>query len=237
MTEFGCMFYKDCIRILADIAIAEDALAPEKCNLSGIIRIAAPQAFMNTHLAEILSDFAKNHPKINLDVDSDDRLVNMNLSSYDIAIRLGPVPDSTFIAREITKNPTYLCASPLYLEKHGTPQHPSELEFHEGLIYTNRSPNSTWELYNSGNAELYKIKCRLRTDSTSLLLSAAKAGLGIMVTPLLIANAAILNGELKIVLPEYKIDGGSIVAMYRKTHRNSLKINTLVSFLIDALAD
>ncbi|MBA7848140.1 LysR family transcriptional regulator [Klebsiella sp. RHBSTW-00484] len=235
LTEAGLLFYQECVRILEDVILAEEAVAPARSELRGGLRIATSHTFMTTHLATILAEFATGNPGLSLDVSTEDRQVNMHQPDFDVAIRLGPIPDSTLIARTFARNLTWLCASPDYLARHGVPQHPSELEKHDGLLYTHRAPGGCWQLLYEGQVQMWRVRNRLRSDNAFCLLESAKAGMGIVVMPMFLGADAILKGELQIILADWQPDGGNIVALYRQTRRASPVLHALVNTVAEKL--
>ncbi|MEX0579248.1 LysR family transcriptional regulator, partial [Enterobacter cloacae subsp. cloacae] len=98
LTEAGLLFYQECVRILDEVTQAEEAVAPSRSELHGELRIATSHTFMTTHLSTILAGFIGAHPGLSLDISTEDRQINMHQPDFDIAIRLGLVPDSTLIA-------------------------------------------------------------------------------------------------------------------------------------------
>ena len=110
LTEAGLLFYQECVRILDEVTQAEEAVAPSRSELHGELRIATSHTFMTTHLSTILAGFIGAHPGLSLDISTEDRQINMHQPDFDIAIRLGLVPDSTLIARTLARNLTWLCA-------------------------------------------------------------------------------------------------------------------------------
>lgn len=235
LTEAGLLFYQECVHILDEVTQAEEAVAPSRSELHGELRIATSHIFMTTHLSTILAGFIGAHPGLSLDISTEDRQINMHQPDFDIAIRLGLVPDSTLIARTLARNLTWLCASPDYLAQRGTPEHPVELEQHDGLLYTHRAPGGCWQLLHNGQRQNWRVRNRLRSDNAFSLLEAAKAGLGIVVMPLFLGADAILRGELNIILPGWQPDGGNIVALYRQTRRASPVIQALVNLVAEQL--
>ncbi|MFK3912145.1 LysR family transcriptional regulator [Enterobacter cancerogenus] len=229
LTEQGLLFYHECVRILDEVSLAEEAVTPGRTDVCGRLRMTTSHTFMCTHLSPILADFAARYPQIALDIVTEDRHINMHQPGFDVAIRLGTLPDSTLIARHLARNLTYLCASPAYLQRFGTPLHPEELAHHDGLLYSHRAPGGIWQLVHQGEVQPWRVRSRLRSDNAFSLLAAAKAGLGIMVLPLFLGAEAVEKGELQVILPEWRPDGGNIVALYRKTRRDSPVIQALVT--------
>ncbi|WP_368747148.1 LysR family transcriptional regulator [Enterobacter cancerogenus] len=229
LTEQGLLFYRECVRILDEVSLAEEAVTPGRTDVCGRLRMTTSHTFMCTHLSPILADFAARYPQIALDIVTEDRHINMHQPGFDVAIRLGTLPDSTLIARHLARNLTYLCASPAYLQRCGTPLHPEELAHHDGLLYSHRAPGGIWQLVHQGEVQPWRVRSRLRSDNAFSLLAAAKTGLGIMVLPLFLGAEAVEKGELQVILPEWRPDGGNIVALYRKTRRDSPVIQALVN--------
>ncbi|EYS93143.1 LysR family transcriptional regulator [Cupriavidus sp. SK-4] len=230
-TEAGQVFHEYCVRILAEVGEAEDAVLAANTSLRGSLRLAAPMAFSMQYLGPMLSAFSLRYPELRLDVESDDRYVNLHDGNFDVAIRMGQLPDSSLVARPIAPNLHLICASPGYLAAHGTPAHPTDLRHHEGLLYSNREPHGMWQLPVQGELQSFRIRGRLRTDSGHHLLAAACGGLGLAILPAFLAAQAIAAGELCIVLPGYQPSGGQISAVYRRSHRASPKIHALADFL------
>ena len=107
---------------------------------------------------------------------ADDRFVNLQEPRFDMALRMGRLDDSCLVARPITANRHLLCASPAYLARHGVPQHPEELQAHDGLVYYNREPGGMLCLPVDGEPASFRIRVRMRTDSGHQLLEGARAG-------------------------------------------------------------
>jgi DNA-binding transcriptional LysR family regulator len=234
-TLAGSIFYEHSVQILAEVNAAENAVAAARSSLSGSLRVAVPMAFGIRYLPPMLAQFAMRYPDLCLDTESDDRYVNMHDENFDMAIRLGNLRDSTLVAQPIARNRHLICASPAYLSTRGVPQSCDDLQEHEGLLYSNREPQGTWQLPVDGTIQSFRIRARLRTDSGHLLLAAARAGLGLAILPTFLAAEAIAANELQIVLPQHSPSGGSISAVYRKTHRSSPKIRALLAFLTEQI--
>ena len=193
-------------------------------DLRGQLRLSAPLAFTPRYLAPLLARFAERHPQLRVDVQADDRFVNLQEPRFDMALRMGRLDDSCLVARPITANRHLLCASPAYLARHGVPQHPEELQAHDGLVYYNREPGGMLCLPVDGEPASFRIRVRMRTDSGHQLLEGARAGLGLAILPSFLAADALLAGELLPVLPGYSPDGGQVSVVYRKTQRTPRKI-------------
>ncbi len=235
VTDAGRQFYARCVAILSDVVEAEESLERQGSELRGLLRLAAPLTFGIRYLAPILSQFAKLHPDICLDVEADDRYVNLQDENFDLAIRLGELRDSSLVARNIARNHKVICASPAYLAARGVPQHPRDLHDHDGLLYAHRESNGMWQLPVDGEMQSFRIKARMRTDNGYQMLDSARAGLGLVILPMFMAADAIAADELVPVLTDYAPTAGQISAVFRQSKRGSPKIQSLVKFVTEQL--
>ncbi|WP_285355245.1 LysR family transcriptional regulator [Pseudomonas sp. lyk4-R2A-10] len=237
LTEAGEVFYRYCVRILSEVEEAEDAVLAFQSSLRGSLRLAAPMAFSIRYLTPILSSFAVRYPELRLDIEFDDRHVNLHEERYDAAIRIGELPDSSLVAKTITANRHIICASPDYLATHGTPQTPQELSEHFAMLYVNREPHGMWTLPVNNALESFRVRCRMRTNNGHQLMEAAKAGMGLAILPTFLAAQAIVDGELQEVLAPYAPRGGNISAVYRRSQRASPKLQALTDFLCEQIGN
>lgn len=235
ITQSGLLFYDRCVNILADVELAELDVTTMKSHLRGRLRLSVPMVFIDRYLAPILARFANSYPDIELDIEATDNFVNLNDENFDAAIRMGRLTASSLIAKPISVNRHVLCASPKYLEEFGVPEHPNDLQHHEGLLYILREYNAMLQLPIDGNLQSFRIKNRMRSNSGHQLLAAALEGLGITILPTFLAAEYLESGALSIILPQYSPMGGDISVVYRKGYRNSNKIMVLVDYLKEAI--
>ncbi|BEU27997.1 LysR family transcriptional regulator [Paraburkholderia sp. 22B1P] len=233
MTVAGGVFYESASRVLQDVKLAEDSVQETQGSLRGPLRIAVPLTLLTRRIGALLSTFAGQHPDLQLDIEAQDRFVSMQDGQYDVAIRMGELPDSSLIARPITMYHCLICASPAYLERHDTPTHPRDLANHYGVNYYHREPNGMWSLAVDGRRQSFRIRTRMRADSEQMLLEGARAGLGLAILPTFVAADSLLSGDLVPVLQHYPPQGGHISAVYRKAVRTPLRIHALIELLAE----
>lgn len=237
LTESGEVFYRHCISILAEVEEAENAVFTSQLTVRGGLRVAVPMAFGLRYLTPILASFARQYPELDLDLEFDDRRVNLHEDGFDAAIRIGELPDSSLVARTITPNRHIICASPDYLSAHGTPQTPQDLAQHFAMLYVNREPHGMWTLPVNNTLESFRVRCRMRTNCGDQLMEAAKAGLGLAILPTFLAAEAIVGGELREVLEPYAPRGGNISVVYRQSYRTLPKLRALSNFLSEQIGN
>lgn len=143
LTDTGRGFYDRCQRILADLEEAEAAVSQAHATLRGRLRVAAPLSFGLRHLGPAITEFMQQHPQVDFDLDFNDRQVDLLAEDIDVAIRIARLEDSSLIARRLWSSRLVLCASPGYLQAHGTPSTPEDLVAHRALVYSHSQDDPT----------------------------------------------------------------------------------------------
>lgn len=231
LTEVGQAYYERCTRILNDLEEAEQAVADLHAAPRGKLRLNAPVSFGVTHLAPAIAEFLERHPSIEIDMDLNDRYVDLIDEGYDVAVRVGKLRDSTLIARRLAPARRVVCASPAYLEKHGTPQVPEDLINHNCLIYTNVPVAEQWQFKVDGEIRSVRVSGPIRSNNGDLLREAALAGLGIILTPTFLCGESLSSGSLKWMLSDYVFSDISVNAVYPHNRHLSPKVRVFVDFL------
>lgn len=217
LTEIGQAYYERARRILDDVREAEDTARSIRGSLVGRLRLAAPMSFTHFHLSRAISAFLRDHPKLEIEINLNDRRTDLISEGFDLAVRIGVLQDSTMIARVLAPCHRMVCASPAYLEKFGEPRDLDELETrnHKCLIYSNRSPADQWRFKNGDTWHAAKVANHtLTSNNGKALLDAAIDGLGIAALPTFLTSDAISRGELKPILLDYQLSGSSIYAVW-----------------------
>jgi DNA-binding transcriptional LysR family regulator len=238
LTEPGEAFYRHAVRILAELAEAEQSVSDSSTVLRGRLRIAAPLSFGLHHLAGALNEFLGEHPGIELDLDLNDREVGLVEEGFDMAVRIGSLRDSSLVARRLGTVRFVTCASPDYLARHGVPERPEDLRGHIGLHYANLPPAQAW-VFARGSAESVVAipNIRLRANNGDALASAAVAGLGIVNTPTFIVNELITRGRLVALLPEYRRAPIGIYAVFPPGRLPARRVKALTDHLAAYFGD
>ncbi|MEJ1364268.1 MAG: LysR family transcriptional regulator, partial [Candidatus Sedimenticola sp. (ex Thyasira tokunagai)] len=215
LTESGRSYYQRCQRILLELSEAELAVSSEHRQLRGTIRVAAPLSFGIGDLSPVLNGFMKAHPEVVLDLELNDRTVNVMQEGVDLAIRIGSLADSTLVARRLFSVNRMFCASPSYLQEYGEPETPEALERHCGLSYSLIPDEQIWSFgQNDGSRLSVNIPIRMRANNGDILLKAAIDGLGIVPSPDFICRDAVKKGLLTEILSDYPREEISAYAIY-----------------------
>ena len=202
-TEVGQSFYERVLTVLAAVADAESVATSDGARPRGLLRISLPTAFGRLHVAPRLKAFLDQNPELKLLVDLNDDYVDLVAGSFDVAVRIGTLPDSNLIARRLATNRRVLCASPAYLEKYGVPRTLDDLSQHRLLA---AAPLSTWRLEGPEGPVILKPQSSLQTNSSEMVREAVVSGLGIGFRSTWDIANELRIGVLRRVLPEY---GGS----------------------------
>ncbi len=205
LTEEGALFFERASRALDDLREAREQLNDLKASPRGLIRVSVPSALGAKYLKTPIAEFAKKYPEVTMDVQFEDRLINMAEEGFDLVLRIGALPDSTLIARKLAAAPVYLCASPGYLKKHGAPQTPGDLARHNVLAYTRNKGAHEWR-YRApdGQEGVVSLQSTFKCDSAEMMNEAAKRGIGIFAAPVFFVREDLANGTLVPVLTDYK---------------------------------
>ncbi len=231
LTDGGRTLYQRALRLVADLEEMEATLSTEASIIKGSLRVAAPLSFGLLHLGPAINDFTARHPEVRLLIDFNDRMVDLVEEGFDLAVRIARLEDSSLIARKLTPIREVVCASPAYLQRHGTPQSPDELEKHVCLRYTNL-PDSPWEYRGpDGRQGSVRIRARLEANNGDFLRDAAIAGEGVIRQPTFIVYKAIENGELVRLLSEYTWSEINAYAVYPSARHLSRRVRAFVEFL------
>ena len=134
LTHEGTAFLDDCQRILAEVAGAEASVSAGGVQASGHLRITAPAGFGRRHVAPLLPAFHAAHPRLRISLNLSDRVIDLAAEAYDCAVRVGDLPDSSLVSIRLADNRRLTVASPEYLARRGTPQHPRDLAGHDCLV-------------------------------------------------------------------------------------------------------
>jgi len=237
LTETGRSFYEHGTRILADLEEAEAAVQQEHGELRGMLRLALPLSFGVRHMCGPIATFSKQHPKVRFDLDLDDRRVNLIEDNFDVALRIGRLTDSSLIARRLFDVRAVVCGSPHYLNVHGAPKSPADLDDHQCLVYSNLADPHKWEYEDrNGNRNTVKVDSVMSASSGDFLTNAAAHGMGLVMQPTFIASAAIRSGKLIPVLTDYAWPISPAYAVYPPTRHLSYRVRAFIDFLVDKFA-
>ena len=232
LTEAGALYYEQSRQAMSQLEFAGETLIGATNDLSGPIRFTGPVFFGREYLEPVLAEFVKHYPNIELDVDFSDDKLDLNSVGLDIAVRVGKLIDSSLTTRRLCESGRVVVASPAYLAQMPPIHTPQDLDKHVVLHYNGTHTQDLWRYRHNGRTHSLKIRPHLRSNSASMLLSAVKAGVGVMVMPVYIAGAAIQSGEVEIVLGDYDWGLTEISLILPHGKNTTRRVRSLVDFLL-----
>ena len=230
LTSAGATYLEQCRDILDRIAEAEGDLAGERQTLRGAIRTTVPLTFGLLHLTPLILEFSKAHPDIRIDLDFNDRRVNLIEEAMDLALRITDRLPETTVARRLTTCRSVALASPAYLKLHGEPKHPDELAQRACLAYSLTS-RSSWTFIIDGVPHAVEISGPITANNGNALQEAAIHGMGIVYQPTFIAADAIRRGELVPILKKFPAPVLGMFAVFPGTRFVPQRVRAFVDFL------
>ncbi len=238
LTEAGQAYYERCQQILDEMREADGAVGMFSANVVGLLKVNAPLTFGTMHLADIWGEFLRRNPQVNLDVTLMDRVVDLVSEGFDMAVRISTqLPPSSLITRKLASSRVVLCASPAYLEKHGTPKTPEAMADHEFIGYSYWRTGDSLKLESADKVEGVKVHPRLRVNNGDTCRAAALDGLGIIFQPTFIIGEDLKAGTLVEILPEWHSEEAGIYAVYPVRKHLSAKVRVLVDYLAEVFKD
>lgn len=233
-TELGLSYYDRAIAILADARAADEMITAMQDTPKGALRISAPVDLGNNQLSRAVSAFLQKYPDVSVNMTLNDSFVEIIAEGFDLAVRIGPLVDSSLRARKLSETSTKFVASQRYLDAHGTPQTIDDLAKHHLLHYSNLSTGNTWNIIApSGEERQIRAVGRLTVNNGGSLLRAAESDLGIARMPCFIIEDAIAKGRVVPILenlPEQRI---SIHAIYPAGKYIQPTLRAFVDFLVE----
>lgn len=237
LTDAGAAFYTRCVRVLAELELAEEEVGSKQDEIVGKVRITMPVELGRRCIAPVLFALAQRHPRMELDMSLTDRRIDIVEEGYDIAIRSGPLPDShEFKVRSLGAEVLVVCAAPAYLALHGTPATESDLARYDGILYGRGNRGGRWHFRSAGGKEtLAAISARICLDDLDAILTAAKSGLGFARVPAWQAAQALRDGSLVRLLADLEAESIPLHAVWPQTRHLSRKLRVVIDELVAQL--
>ncbi|GMM90494.1 LysR substrate-binding domain-containing protein [Vibrio fortis] len=232
LSEAGQSFYEQAKRVYQAVATAEESIVGLGQSLSGSIKITVPTISGELILPGVIAEFNERYPDINIDMDLDNRFVDIVNDRFDLAIRTGVLPDSSLIARKLVDAHWVVCASPKYLAVNGKPESPKELVKHNCLAYSYQETGAKEWAFKAGD-ELYQVKVdgNLCTNNSSALRNVALLGQGIIYVPRVLIHDDLEQGRLIQLFQGQTAKCLGIYAVYPYTRQQPEKVKRFIEHL------
>ncbi|VFR21351.1 transcriptional regulator, MerR family [plant metagenome] len=219
LTEAGEAFHQRMRGALQALQEIEQDTAAAAAGVRGTLRIALPATFGRMWVAPILPAFLAAYPDLVVETAFEDRYVDLVAESFDVAVRIGTLTDSRLVARRLAPSRRMLCASPAYLQAHGTPIRPADLAQHACLGFSRLASHPLWHLRDGDKATAIRIAGPLVTDDAQSLVQAAVSGAGIAMVSDWLAGPELCSGRLVPVLPDHPVENNETIYLVHPSAR------------------
>ena len=238
LTHEGSAFLEDCQRLLADIANAEASVSAGGVKASGHLRVTAPAGFGRRHVAPLVPQFIAQHPDVSVSLNLSDRVVDIVNESFDCAIRVGDLPDSSLVSVRLADNRRLCVATPAYLKRAGTPKTPAELSRHQCLtLSSDASQTRGWAFQVDGVVTHLRPNGRLDCSDGQVLHGWCLQGLGIAWRSTWEVEAEVADGRLQIVLDDFAAPPNGIYAVFPQRKHLPLRVRLWIDFIKHTYGD
>ncbi|MBO9356492.1 LysR family transcriptional regulator [Bordetella petrii] len=233
LTEVGEACFERFSRILADLEQTRQLATAGTTEAKGVLRVASTMHFWTWRIARALPEFMRQHPKLEIQVNLSERLVDLVEENYDLALQFHPPLSQSVVGRKITTLHRVVCASPDYLRAHGVPETIDELASRECLLYASRGELVEWRFRTAMGERAVPVSGRLRSTDANTLRLAGIAGIGIIRSPLFVVEKDLEAGRLQRILPHVQSVDPDLLAVFPSRRHLPAKVRVFVDFLCD----
>jgi len=231
LTEIGRQYADQCRAILAQISAAESGAEAMRAAPRGKLKITAPVSFGSEWISPAMTEYLALHPEVKLELNLNDRMVDIVEEGYDAAIRIGVLEDSRLVARALRPYGMVICAAPAYLARAGTPRTPEDLAQHECLDFMQWTHQVRWRLKDQPGASKVR-ESRFRSNNGHALRVAALHGFGIVMQAEIMLAQDIAAGRLVPVLRDYVPAARPMHLVYSRDRQPTPKLTTFIDFML-----
>ena len=231
-TEIGKIYYEKCKGIAREIEEADDLASLMQSKVRGKLTVSSSVAFGRRVLMPSILKFMEHHPDLEVNLNMDDRYINLVEQGVDLAIRMRRLPDSSLGSRFLGLNPWVLVANPKYLREHAAPKHPEDIRNHQALIYTTVQGDHRWSFTKEADEnETIEVKGPFTSNNLSSILAAARAGMGLAVVPWYMAHQSVKDKVLKPVMEDWSLPAQEMHAVFSSPKHVPTKVSQCIDWL------
>ncbi|HET7313639.1 LysR family transcriptional regulator [Salinisphaera sp.] len=232
LTDVGRDYYQRSRHILESLDDADRAARELQDQPRGTLRVTAPTTFGALHMGRPVAEYIRRYPDVSIEMTLGDRFVDLVAGGFDVAIRIGDLPDSSLVARPLARTEMIACAAPSYLAERGRPTSPSDLSHHDRLAFSEATSAGDW-CFTDANGYMHDIAGRSRflANNMEILLAAALRGAGIAYGPSFVFDSHLASQNLEQVLPNYTTRSLGIHAVYPSARLVGAKVRRFIELL------
>ncbi len=229
LTGDGSEYLRQAEWMISELEKVETSVSRRDQVPQGVLKVTMPSSFGRQHIAPVMPKFLKRYPLVRLNLVMSDEMIDIMAQGVDLAIRICELKDSEFIARKLAPDRRVVCASPDYLERHGVPMTPKELEGHNCLVLAQQP---YWTFKGPGGLERVKVLGNFECNNGEAIREAAMSGLGIALKATWDIAGAIKTGRLCTILDDYPISSDtSVWAIYPSRRNVPAKVTAFIDFM------
>jgi len=230
-TEAGLAFYRRVGAALSEIEAAKLETSNRRSEPAGLLRITSSTVFAPLYVVPAVCAFLESHPKVDIELDMSDGYVDLISQGFDLAIRIGELPDSSLKARRLADLRRVVFAAPDYFAKHGRPKVPGDLAGHQCLVRTSAHDSDAWPFLLGGRLKTVRVAGRFRSSGALAVNEAAVQGLGIANAPLWQVRALVDRGVVELVLTRFEPPPVPVRAVWPATRLLPAKTQLFLDYL------
>lgn len=235
LTEIGREFFERAVGILASVEDAQRAVQKAQGEPRGVLKLTCGVEFGMIAVSGWIAAYLERYPQVRVDAEFTGRIVDIVHEGFDLAIRVGPLADSTLTARKLGELRYGLFAGPAYLARRSAPEHPAELETHDVLSFAGGSHQATWTLSCGHQQERVTLQPRMKANNVFAVRDAAIAGLGIAQLPLIVAAPTVQAGQLSQILGAWSLPAVPVHAVFASARYLTPKVRGFIDLAVDAV--
>ena len=228
VTDAGKLLYAHAVRVMSELVQARDALARQRQEIAGQLKITAPYSFGRRRLVPLLARFSARHPQLRINLQLSDEVLDLIAGGFDVAIRYGQMRDASMVARELAQNRRILCASPDYLRRHGQPHRLSDLLRHRCIL---TEPLSEWRFDDKWRLSPLHIAAHVICNDGEAAQAMALEGLGIVLKSIWDVADDLAGGRLIQVLPKHAVLAAPLNVVHLRGHDCLPRVQVFIDFL------
>ncbi len=231
LTDVGKHYYDRCVHILDELQETESTLRNQQSQPKGTLRINTPVTFGELEIAPLLWDFLEKYPELSIDLIMDDRYVDLVKEGVDMAIRVGPMEDSSLVSCKIGGSPRFSVASTDYLTENGEPTSLQVLKKHNCIVYMLLTTLNEWHFTGPNGKESIRVHGRFSVNNPRVMRQAVLAGQGIAITPQWLIGDDIKAGKVKVILSDYIPTPLEIHVVYPDRRLVPAKVSCFIEYI------
>ena len=242
LTENGAIFLDGARKLLEQAEILGASIQESTAEPAGTIRISVFESFGRLQICPIVPEFVLKYPKVKVELELDNKLIDLASEEVDLAIRIGRPVDSGLRARKLVSNHTVVCASPLYLQKYGTPIRPEDLAEHNCLTLSSKRQLTYWHFRKGKEYKRVQVTGNISSSGGTPLLEAAEKGIGIVLLPNWMVSRSIKENKLAMLnfdwdASRHEDSSGEVYAVFANSKYTKSSLRAFIDYLAEIIHD